>query len=177
MIKTVNPGTPTATAVKRAVQILEALDGCRRPLNMSEISRKLNIPKSSAHVILLSLERLGYVGRSLGKIHYSLGLKAQMLGSGFMKTLDLSEVAQPHMCKLAEHLGLAIHLAVADKDQSVFIQKVDPPGGPRLDTYVGRRVDFHCTAVGKVILAFGPEIVREHVLSKHVYVRHTVNTM
>ncbi|MGH9626775.1 MAG: IclR family transcriptional regulator [Bryobacteraceae bacterium] len=176
-MKAPSPGTPTASAVSRAVQILECLDGSRRPLNMSEISRKLKIPKSSAHVILLTLERLGYVERNAGGIHYSLGLKTQLLGSGLMKTLVLSDVAQPHMCRLAEMLGLTAHLAVADTGQGVFIQKVDAPGTPKLDTYVGRRIDFHCTAVGKVILAFGPEALREHVLSKNVYVRHTANTI
>ena len=55
------PEAPTATSVERALSILECLDSSSRGLNISEISRKLGIPKSSAHVIILTLEKLGYV--------------------------------------------------------------------------------------------------------------------
>lgn len=170
-------GTPTAGAVKRALAILECLDGSRRGLNISELSRKLSIPKSSTHVIVITLERLGYVEREEGGPHYSLGLKAHVLGQGMMKTLRLADIAQPHMRTLTEALHVPAHLAVPDRDQGVFIQKVDAPGLIKFDTYVGRRMDLHCTAVGKVILAFGPIEIRDHTLAKEVYMRYTDHTL
>jgi DNA-binding IclR family transcriptional regulator len=170
-------GTPSATAVQRALGILEYLDSSRRGLNISEISRKLNIPKSSAHVIVLTLERLGYIHKEAGSLNYSLGLKAYGLGQGMMKTLSLADIALPHMRQLVDELHLPAHLAIADKDQGVFIQKLDAPGMIKFDTYVGRRMDLHCTGVGKVILAFGPQEPLEHMLSKDVYMRHTRNTI
>ena len=51
---------PNATSVERTLAVLECLESSRRGLNISEISRKLGIPKSSTHVIVLTLERLGY---------------------------------------------------------------------------------------------------------------------
>lgn len=170
-------GTPTAGAVKRAFAILECLDSSRRGLNISEMSRRLAIPKSSTHVIVLTLERLGYVEKDPDSLHYSLGLKAHVLGQGLMKTLRLADIAQPHMRQLAETLRVPAHLAVPDKDQGVFIQKVEAPGLIKFDTYVGRRMDLHCTAVGKVILAFGPADTREHTLAKPVYMRYTEHTI
>ncbi len=170
-------GTPTAGAVKRAFEILECLDGARRGLNISELSRKLGIPKSSTHVIVVTLERLGYLEREAGGLHYALGMKAHMLGQGMMKTLRLADLAQPLMRELAEQLRVPAHLAVPDKDQGVFIQKVDAPGLIKFDTYVGRRMDLHCTAVGKVILTFGPAEIREHTLAKPVYMRYTDHTL
>src|SRR5437868_4938193 len=50
-----------ATSVERAFAILEFLDGSRRGWNISELSRKLRIPKSTTHVIVLTLARLGYL--------------------------------------------------------------------------------------------------------------------
>ncbi len=169
--------TPTAGAVKRALTILECLDNSRRGLNIAEMSRRLNIPRSSAHVIVLTLERLGYVEREPGGLHYSLGLKAYVLGRGMIKTLQLAETAQPHMEQLTQRLRLAAHLAVPDKEQGVFIQKVAAPSAVQVDTYVGRRMDLHCTGVGKVILAFGPSDIRDHALAKQAYMRHTENTI
>lgn len=170
-------GIPNATAVERALAILECLDGSRRGLNISEISRKLDIPKSSAHVIILTLERLAYVQKKADSLNYSLGLRAYGLGLGMMKNLSIADVAVPYMRVLVDDLHLPAHLAVPDGDQGVYIQKVDAPGLIKIDTYVGRRMDLHCTGVGKVILAFGPAEILDRMLHKDLYIRHTRNTI
>ncbi|MEZ5399464.1 MAG: IclR family transcriptional regulator [Bryobacteraceae bacterium] len=171
------PTVPNAASVERAIAILEYLDGSRRGLNISEISRKLGIPKSSAHVIVVTLERLGYVRKREDSLFYMLGLKAYGLGMGMMKSLSLSEAALPHMRALSHQLHLPSHLAVPDGDQGVYVQKVDTPGLIKIDTYVGRRMDLHCTGVGKIILAFGPQELHDRFLAKQVYIRHTRNTI
>jgi DNA-binding IclR family transcriptional regulator len=168
---------PKASAVERALLVLEALDSSRRGLNISELSRRVQIPKSSTHVIVLTLERLGYVQKNPDSLHYRLGLRAYALGQSMTKSLSISEVALPHMRVLVDDLRLSAHLAVPDGDQGVYIQKVEAPGLLKIDTYVGRRMDLHCTAVGKVILAFGPPELLERVLLKPVYIRHTKNTI
>jgi DNA-binding IclR family transcriptional regulator len=170
-------GGEKATSVERALMILEALDSSRRGLNISELSRRLRLPKSSTHVIVLTLERLGYVQKRAGSLHYSLGLKAYALGHSMTKNVSVSELALPHMRALADQLHLSAQMAVLDGEQCVCIQKVEAPGLIKIDTYIGRRMDLHCTAVGKVILAFGPEDVLERMLAKQVYIRHTRNTI
>ncbi len=174
---TVPASAPNAHAVERALAILEYLDGSQRGLNISEISRKLNIPKSSAHVIVLTLERLGYVHKRPDSLNYSLGLKAYGLGQGMMKNLSLSEAALPHMRVLTDRLRLPSHLAVPDGDQGVYVQKVENPGLLKIDTYVGRRMDLHCTGVGKILLAFGPPAILARLVNKPVYIRYTRNTI
>ena len=81
---------PHATSIERAFSILEMLDGTRRGWNISEISRKQKIPKSSAHVIVLALERMGYLKRENGTRRYRLGLKICSLGRGFDERLGPS---------------------------------------------------------------------------------------
>jgi len=166
-----------ASSVERALAILECLDSSRRGLNISEISRKLGIPKSSAHVIMVTLERLGYVQKKNESLHYTLGLKAYGLGQGMMKSLSISDAALPHMRVLSNQLHLPSHLAVPDGEQGVYIQKVDTPGLIKIDTYIGRRMDLHCTGVGKILLAFGPQELLDRVLAKPVYIRYTRNTI
>src|SRR5262249_22925526 len=69
-------------ATERTVAILECLRGSSRGLNISAISRKLQIPKSSVHPILLTLEDLGFLAKTPDKGLYILGAKAVQLGSG-----------------------------------------------------------------------------------------------
>src|SRR5258708_37207835 len=91
------PAIPNSTAVQRALSVLEQLDSSRRGLNISEISRQLEIPKSSAHVIVVTLERLGYVQRKPDPLNYRPGLKAYGLGPGVMQNLSIAEIALPHL--------------------------------------------------------------------------------
>ena len=170
-------GIPNAAAVERALAILDCLDSSKRGLNISELSRKLAIPKSSTHVIVVTLERLGYVQRKPDSLKYHLGLKAYGLGRGMMKNLSVAEIALPILRVLVDQIHLPAHLAVPDGDQGVYIQKVDAPSMIKIDTYIGRRMDLHCTGVGKVILAWGPPEVTEHILAKQAYIRHTRNTI
>src|SRR5438874_5563157 len=95
-------GIPNATAVERALAILDCLDSSKRGLNISELSRSLGIPKSSTHVIVITLERLGYLERKPASLNYNLGLKAYGLGRGMMKNLSVAEIALPNLRVLVE---------------------------------------------------------------------------
>jgi len=170
-------GIPNATAVERALAILDCLDSSKRGMNISEMSRRLRIPKSSTHVIVVTLERLGYLERKPDSLNYHLGLKAYGLGRGMMRNLSLAELVLPNLRVLVDQLHLPAHLAVGDGEQGVYIQKVDTPSLIRIDTYIGRRMDLHCTAVGKVILAWETAEFVERVLGKEAYIRHTGNTI
>ena len=157
--------------------ILECLDNSRRGLNISEVSRKLEIPKSSAHVLMVTLERIGYIRRAANGRDYCLGLKTYALGQRMAKMLSISDLALPPMQRLAAETALSVHLAVMDHDQAVFIQKAAANGPVQFDTYVGRRADLHCTALGKAILAFSSPESTKVILSKKVFLRYTPKTI
>ena len=166
-----------ASSIERAFSILEMLDGTRRGWNISEISRKQKIPKSSAHVIVLALERMGYLKRENGTRRYKLGLKICSLGRGLMNDLALPEIALPHMRWLVEQTRLTSHLGVLEKGHIVFIQKIDGPGMVKFDTYVGKRAEVHCTGLGKVLLAFSNEQIIRDCLSVGSFAKYTEATI
>lgn len=169
--------SPHVTSVERALAILGFLDGARRGWNISEISRKLKIPKSSTHVLVLTLERQGYLKREPGSREYTLGLKLYGLGRGLMDNLALPSKALPAMEWLSERTGLTVHLAVLEMDQAMYIQKVEAPGLIRFDTYVGKRTNLHCTAVGKTLLAYTTWQRQQRFLSRGSLARYTKNSI
>jgi DNA-binding IclR family transcriptional regulator len=122
-------------------------------LTNSEISRRLEIPKSSATYILRALEQTGYLRRERGTGKYRLGVKVLSLARGVEIGVDLREAARPVLKRLVERSGLTAHLAVIDQTDAVYIDKVDSPGFIKMDTWVGKRMDVHSTAVGKAIVA------------------------
>jgi DNA-binding IclR family transcriptional regulator len=169
--------TPTSAGVVRALAILECLDNARRGLNISEVSRRLDIPKSSTHVLMITMERLGYIRRCANNRDFCLALKTYALGHRMSRCVAITEVARPHLDAFVNETTLCVHMAISDSGQGVFIEKVQPAGSPEFDTYIGRRMDLHCTALGKIILAHDTSEAVQRVLSKRVYTRYTRNTI
>ena len=163
--------TSPATAVERALNILEAAAPRRDGLTNSEISRKLGIPKSSASYILRTLEKRGYLRRDAETGRYRLGLKILSLGGDAQGNLDIADVALPFMRALGEKIRLTVHLAVLDQGEAVYIEKVEAPGFFKVNTWVGRRMFLHSTSVGKCLMAWLPKqeveaLVRQQGLKK-----------
>ncbi len=172
--------TSPATAVERALNILEAAAQRREGLTNSEISRKLGIPKSSASYILRTLEKRGYLRREAETGRYRLGLKILSLGGDVQSNLDIADVALPFMRSLVERIHLTMHLAVLDQGEAVYVEKVEAPGFFKVNTWVGRRMFLHSTSVGKCLLAWLPKhdveaLVRQQGLKKRT--PKTITTM
>ena len=151
----ISPEGPS-TAVDRAITILEAAAERRDGLTNSEISRKLEIPKSSASYILRTLERRGFLRRDRETGRYRLGLKVLSLGRDVLASLNIGEIAQPFMAGLVERVHMTSHLAALDHGEAVYVEKVEAPGFFKVNTWVGRRMFVHSTSVGKALVAWMP---------------------
>jgi DNA-binding IclR family transcriptional regulator len=169
--------TSPATAVERALNILEAAANRRDGMTNSEISYKLGIPKSSASYILRTLDRRGYLRRDRETGRYRLGLKVLSLGGDARANLDLAELALPFMRVLQERIHLTIHLAVLDHGEAVYIEKVEAPGFFKVNTWVGRRMYLHSTSVGKCLLAWLPKLEVETLLREQGMKKRTPKTI
>jgi DNA-binding IclR family transcriptional regulator len=142
-----------SVAVERALAMLEAVAQESDGLSNAEISRKLKIPKSSASYILRTLETQAYLNRDPQSGKYRVGLKILSLSRGALSGIDVREVALPVMRRLTEKTNLTCHLAILDGPEAVYIEKVEPQGFLRVDTWVGRRMRVHATSVGKALVA------------------------
>ncbi len=145
-------------AVKRALAILDSLNESAVGLSVQEVSRIHKMPYSTAFYLLETMEKSGYVQRDDSSKRYSVGYKllAFREGSAARTNLTLRALAWPLMEELTEVTGLTCHLATLEKDEAVYIEKAEPAGFIRLNTWVGKRNSLHSTAVGKALLMFTP---------------------
>src|SRR6266702_4751641 len=110
-----------SVSIERAMAILELLDASAHGWTLSQISQRLNIPRSTAHVLVVTLQRLGYVQQGASGHLSSLGVKAKILGCGTTACLQLGDHARPHLAPLTETIGLASYVAVLDRDQALYV--------------------------------------------------------
>jgi IclR family acetate operon transcriptional repressor len=147
--------TPRVPAVLRGLQILELLAGEKKSWTTTEISRKLKIPKSTASYLLHTLLERGYLAREADGA-YRLSMKLLMLGSEALRGVEVREAALPILRKLTAETETTAHLAVLERSEAVYIERVPSPGFIQINTWVGRRMPLHSTSVGKALAAFLP---------------------
>jgi DNA-binding IclR family transcriptional regulator len=167
--------TKSSPSIERALAIMETLDLSRRTMTIAELGRRLNIPRSTAHVITLTLERCGYLTRDVSQQKYQLSVKAFHLGRANAPATKLATAAFHPMRYLSTTTQLTSHLAVLDQDQVTYVQKI--PGSVPTDTHIGRRTNLHCTAVGKALLSYAPKAYQHKILTDAPFARYTRNTI
>ena len=161
----------------RAMRILEFLAHSKRGASISDLSRNLGLPKSSTYLVLKTLEREGYLRRSLRSGKFSFGARILDLCRSVVGDLDLREVAKASMAQLMKQTGMTVHLAVLEGNQAVIIDRAEAPGRTAGADWVSRRLDVNCTGVGKALAAFLPEEQFEAVVNAQRFARHNDNTI
>lgn len=164
-------------SVERAFAILELLNSSKRGWNISEISRKLQIPKSTTHILISTLDRLGYIQHYDSARRFQLSPKILEIGQNAIKSNPLPQLALSHLHWLVQETKLTTHLGIVHENRVMFVQKVDGPGMIRFDTYIGKCSEVHCTGVGKAILAFQPDDKIESLLATYTFDRFTRKTI
>jgi DNA-binding IclR family transcriptional regulator len=169
--------TSSVPVLRRALEILELLASSRKGLPLPEISRLLGMPKSTAHKVLITLLREGYLNRSLRSGRFSLGNKLFTLANQALDGLRIRELAMQPMRQLMQQTHLTVHLAILERFEAMLIAKIDPPAVSSLSTWIGRRMEVHCTGVGKALIAYLPDQDLDQLLGSRVFARHNDNTI
>lgn len=161
----------------RALAILDTLSAEGPDLSLGEISEKLQLHKSTAHRLIMVLERHKLIERNSVNGRYRLGLKLFELGTRAVSQLDLRERARPFLERLVLETSETVHLCILDDSEVVYLDKVEPTRSVRMATSIGRRNPAHCTAVGKAIMAYLPESQVEAIVRKQGMKAMTANTI
>jgi len=148
---------PTSTTVAKAIGILDILASkADVGINLAELSSLIDMPKSSIHRYLATLQELGLAEHKTNG-RYFLGTKVIELAGSFLVNSDLRNESQAFMDELAEKTSETIHLAVPSGTEVVYIAKVESTHALGMFSHIGARLPMYCTALGKAILAFSNE--------------------
>lgn len=164
-------------ALERALTVLECLAQSRTGFSLSELSRKLGLPKSSVHLLVTTLESRGYLQKNSQTGKYCFGLKLVSLSRTALESLELREEARPFLEALMKKTGLTVHMAVLERNEAVIIEKIEAPGLIKVATWIGRRMDVNCTGAGKALIAFLSDEEFETQIRGRGLAKHNDNTI
>jgi DNA-binding IclR family transcriptional regulator len=151
-------------AVKRALEVIELLSKQDAGLSISEVHRSLQLPLSSAANIVYTLQTLGYLERDAQDSRYRLTLKLLGISRRALDRMDVLSRCRGLLEELVQESGLTAHLAVLREGESIYIDRVASNGLVQFSSFVGMHWPAHCSAVGKALLAFLPEVELRNTL-------------
>ncbi|MCK8824774.1 IclR family transcriptional regulator [Fuchsiella alkaliacetigena] len=164
-------------SLNKAINVLEELGKYEHGLRLTELSDNLGLHKSSVHRLLSTLAYRGLVEQEQDTNKYKLGLKIFELGSRIFNDLEIREYASDYLKEMVDRVGEAAHLVVLDQGEVLYLHKVESPKTIRMHSEVGRRASAHCTAAGKVILAYLAEEEVNEILEIKGLTQYTENTI
>jgi IclR family pca regulon transcriptional regulator len=130
---------------------------------------------------MTTLAALGYLEQDQTSKKYRLGPRVVDLGFSAINSMELREVAAPHLQQLSDDTGCTVNMAILDELDVVYVERCrSSRAGQReidLNLHVGARLPAYCTSLGKVLLAWLPENERATRLQQADLTRRGPNTL
>lgn len=139
------------TALARGLRVMEVFSAEAPELTLSEVAQRAQLSPATARRALITLQQLGYVG-----VHgrrFLLLPKVLALGSAFLRSMNIRELAQPHLQELADRFKDSVSMAVLDGDNVMYVAHVPSNRRIRYNGSVGYRSPAFATSLGLILWA------------------------
>ncbi len=175
------PASATADAsgdvqsLDRAIGLLEVLansDG----LSLSDVARQAELPPSTVHRLLATLNRRGLVGQDPETGLWTVGVGLFRIGSAYMRIRKLPDIARPIIRQLLAEVDETVNVSMLDRHELVCVAQAESHAAVRAFFRLGRRLPVHASAAGKAILAAGSDAFQRDLLQRAPLDRFTENT-
>lgn len=138
--------------LERGLRLLECFARDNGELTLAELTRRLDLPRSTVFRLVFTLERLGYLQRSASGKTYTLGSRILTLGFEYLGSMDLVEVARPYLVALRDDTGASAHMTIREGREIVYVARVASQAQVTSNVHVGTRFKAHATAMGRLLL-------------------------
>jgi IclR family transcriptional regulator, acetate operon repressor len=140
--------------IHRVLGIFDLLVGHPEGLPLTQIASQLKLPKSAAHRMLMAMIERGFVAQDAVSERYRLTLKLAALGVRSLAEMNIPEVCQPVLDRLAAKTGELIRMTLVEDRSLFWVAKAQGAhSGLRYDPDMGHRVVLHATSTGRAWLA------------------------
>ncbi|MFQ5665833.1 MAG: IclR family transcriptional regulator [Candidatus Binatia bacterium] len=147
-------------SVSHALDVLEQFTDQADELGVTDLSKRLKLHKNNVFRLLATLEARGYIEQNKASENYRLSIGCLRLGQRFVAQMGLLRQARPVMNEIAKASRETAFLAVLRDQAVVLLDAVEAEQPVRLISRIGNSLPLHCTAVGKLYLAFSDDALR-----------------
>ena len=159
-----SPGS--VPALDRTLDILELLGASPQGLTLSELSKRLNVPKNAVFRITQTLLARGYLYREAETMAFQLTGQFLRLAPPRFERVSLTEISREAMTVLRDTTRETVQLGVLNGDEGIIIDQIEGLEPLRIVVDLGLRFQLYNNAPGKLLLAHLPEPEREAAISR-----------
>lgn len=164
-------------SIERALKLLECFTVDEPELGVTQISKKLNMHKSTVFNIIDTFESCGYLAKNAITGKYKLGLKILQISYNMYSTQDTRKVLNPYLKEIADKTEETVYLGLLCEDEVIYIDAIHSAKNSRMNTnMIGIKAPVYCTAIGKAMLSEMTDEEVSRIISKPL-VRFTPNTI
>lgn len=172
------PQNGLVPAVDRAIQILNVYQSGEESYGVSELSRHLDLNKSTVHAILNTLAYHGLVERDEETKKYRLGPALFHLGELVRPRVNVRDMAHPFILDLADGVDQTVILgSFTLEDDVLILDSAEPEFDMKISASIGTRVPHSAGVFGKIFhAAMDEQTLRRLLASKplHPYTPQTI---
>ncbi len=169
-----------SSSLRAGLAILNCFSAERPVLGIARLADELNMSRSTTHRYASTLVALGYLEQDHAR-RYRLAPRVADVGMAVLDSMALRGKAREPLRALREQTGRTVSLAVLDGDHVRYIERLrgwrKGQHAVDLDLGVGARLPVHCTAMGKVLLAYLPDAEREQLIAGLQLTRRGPNSL
>lgn len=155
--RTAKPARARLSSVANSIRLLTSFSGEEDELGITALASRLRLAKSTVHRLAATLTGAGFLEQNSDTGKYRLGIALFELGALVRRRMDVANQGRPKLRELLEKTGETVQLGIIDHLSVLFVYEMESPHAIRMAAAVGGRAPLHCTAVGKVLLAYQPE--------------------
>ncbi len=170
------PQPSTIRALDKGLTVLKQL-ARGGAATLTELAESIDMPPSSTHRILSTLQEQGFADLEEATQKWSIGIEAFRAGSAYLVRTNLVEAAMKTMRRLMEETGETANLAIADAGDVVFIAQVETHNPIRAFFRPGSRGPLHSSGIGKALLASMSDDAATAIIEASRLEQHTPKTL
>lgn len=162
----------------RSVEMLKLIAKRPEGITLDEICQEMDIPKTSAYDIAITLVETGMLNLVRGeKQKFTIGLAAYRIGVSYTNHMDVLGTIEPILKAFSREIGKTVFYGVLSGHEVVYLCKFEPENPIITTATVGAKNPVYCTSLGKAILAFADEDTRNKVLGRITFRKKTERTI
>lgn len=143
--------------VEKALKVLELLSTYDSPVRLADLSRELDMNKSTTYRMLETMSQHGFVQQDEPNGRYMITTKLWEIGVRAFQRLDIRSWARPYLEAIGSETHETAVLSIVDDQQVVIIEKSDSSQPLQAFSPLGSRSPIHCSSFGKAYLMVGTD--------------------
>ena len=161
----------------RLMELLELITRNDQPLALPELVTLTGWPKPTVHRMLSQLEHGGWLVREPDGRRYAMASRLLRLAEAALSNSTQQGVRHAVLRQLVTEVGESCNLTALSGAEVVYLDRVESAFPLRLELRPGTRVPAHCSASGKLFLAWMGARQRRAVLDGLTLTRYTASTL